>query len=170
VAWAGLTSGQRLAWNQYAETVVALNVLGESITYTGQQMYIRSNTLLQLAGLEAVTAAPPSNVQLALVVEPPATATYDVSDAELSITFQENFTGTVLGFTSPPQSPGATSLKVPYRYFGAIGMTEESAAVIEDTAAARVYVSGQNFAARFVGISSTGLISNEIYVRGAAQA
>ena len=170
VAWSGLTSAQRLAWNQYAETVEALNVLGESITFTGQQMYIRSNTLLQLAGLADVTAAPPSNVQIALVVDSSTTASYDAGDAELTVIFQENFTGTVLGFTSPPQSPGATSLKVPYRFFGAIALSSETLAVMEDAAAARVYVAGQNFAARFVGISSTGLISNEIFVRGTAQA
>ena len=170
VEWNGLSTDQRIAWNQYAETVVALNVLGESITYTGQQMYIRSNTLLELAGLAAVSDPPPSNVQLALSVGNAPGVEIDVSDEELSVTLSSAFTGVVLGFTGPPQSAGATSLKVPYRFYGSFTAAAATAIVIPDTALSRVYVDGQFFAARFVGVGSTGLISNELFLRGVAVA
>lgn len=170
VGWNSLTDNQRAAWNAYAETVQAINVLGESITYTGQQMYIRSNTLLNLAGQPAVTAAPASNVQIALAVANGTQALYDVSDSELSVTLSQAFTGFVLGFTGPPQSAGASSLKVPYRFFGAFSATADTAIAIEDSANARIYSAAQRFAARFVGVSATGLVSNELFLRGTAQA
>jgi hypothetical protein len=170
VGWASLTNAQRLAWNQYAETVVALNVLGESITYTGQQMYIRSNTLLELASLAAVNSPPPSNVQLSIAFGDSPTVNYDVSDNEIVATLQQNFTGTVLVFTGPPQSVGSYSLKVPYRFFGTQVLANQTAINAPGGGDARVYIAGQHMAVRFVGIGATGLVSNEVYLRALAVA
>lgn len=171
VQWSSLTGDQRVAWNQYAETVVAVNVLGESITYTGQQMYVRSNTLLSLANLAAVTIPPPTNVQIALNVAGGTQASYDVSDDELSVTLLNAFTGVVLGFTGPVQSVGATSLKVPYRFFGRFTAAAATNIVIPNAdEGSRDYIVGNKFASRFIGVNSTGLVSNELFLRAFAVA
>jgi hypothetical protein len=133
-------------------------------------MFIRSNTLLELATLSPVTTAPLSNVQVAIAANP-QTVVHDVSDAEMRITLSQAFTGTMLAFSGPPQSAGALSVKVPFRFYGfvvcsALTQVDVPSAGLDN----RVYSAGQNMTVRFVGVTSAGLVSNEIIMRGLAQA
>lgn len=165
-----LNDTQRLGWNVYAETVNGINVLGETITYTGQQMFIRSNTLLELASLSAVTSAPPSNVQIAISADPQVPV-FDISDEEVRITLSHAFTGTMLAFTGPPQSAGALSVKVPFRFHGFVACNAVTQVDVPTAGlGSRVFSSGQHMACRFVGVTSAGLVSNELIYRGTAQA
>lgn len=50
---------KRLAWEVYAKGVNWLNKLGETVTLTGFNMFIRSNAALIRAGAAIVTAGPP---------------------------------------------------------------------------------------------------------------
>ena len=170
VGWGSLTAEQRNAWNQYAETVIGLNVLGESITFTGQQMYIRSNTLLELAGLSAITVPPDSGVGLQLSVGNAPALEISDGDDELTMTLNANFTGTVLAFTSPTLNPGVSSVKQPYRFYGTVALTASTAVVIPEGVNARTYLLGGRFAARFVGVNSVGRVSNELFLIGSVVA
>lgn len=161
-----LNNTQRAAWNQFAETVVAVNVLGESITYTGQQMFIRSSTLIQLAGSAPITDPPETNVGFALSAAPQVVS-HDVSSNTVTLILQSNIVGTVLAFCGPPQSAGSLSLKVPYRFFGSIFVDDANEAVVVGTnLGRRVFVAGQNQSWRFTAVDSSGRVSNDLYFRG----
>lgn len=56
--WQTLTSAQRDAWNTYAENVTVLSALGDPLTLTGQQMYIRCNSPRLRVGLDRVDDGP----------------------------------------------------------------------------------------------------------------
>jgi hypothetical protein len=53
-----LTIAQRQAWGLYADSVNVLNRLGETISLSGYNMFIRSNAILLGAGQDGVSDAP----------------------------------------------------------------------------------------------------------------
>ncbi len=53
-----LTDTQRAAWETYGENVAMTNRIGDTIFLTGQQHYIRSNSLLKRSGLTLVDDGP----------------------------------------------------------------------------------------------------------------
>jgi hypothetical protein len=57
-AWTGLTSAQQAAWTSYANEYPVTDALGQSITLTGQQMFIAINTQL-VNCLQTITDIPP---------------------------------------------------------------------------------------------------------------
>lgn len=60
--YAGLTGAQQAAWTSYALSFPITDALGQSITLTGQQMYVSINTqLLNVGGAQSATP-PISNV------------------------------------------------------------------------------------------------------------
>lgn len=169
-AWSSvLTSGQRASWAAFAESSSVLNRLGESITLTGQQAYVRSNTLLQLAG-ESIVAVPPSLTPPEFAVGDGTEASYDVSTPAVSLALLGAATGFVLAFSGPAQSAGARSLKVPFRFFGMADLAGDNAVACVAATGARVYGVGDRMAFRFVIISSAGAVGNAILVRGVAVA
>lgn len=59
IAWEiTLSQAQRDAWDVYAANVTWTNRLGQSITLTGLNHYIRSNTPRVISGIAAINAAP----------------------------------------------------------------------------------------------------------------
>ncbi len=75
--WAGLTSPQREAWNSFADSHPITDSLGQAVTLTGHQMYVRVEaTRSNVALASAVT--PPADLDLPLVAG--ATITFDVGD------------------------------------------------------------------------------------------
>lgn len=60
IGWAGLTVEQREAWEGYAALTAVTNRIGESITVSGFNMYVRANSFRGGAGAAVVAAAPPS--------------------------------------------------------------------------------------------------------------
>lgn len=56
--WGTLTQTVRDAWGVYATNTPVVNKLGASVTLTGMNMYVRSNTARAQAGLSVVDAAP----------------------------------------------------------------------------------------------------------------
>lgn len=53
-AWRNLTESQRAAWNSIADEYPYLNKLGETRTYSGEQLYIVLNRNLQAAGEDTI--------------------------------------------------------------------------------------------------------------------
>lgn len=64
-AWAGLTPAQQAAWTSYAATSPITDALGQSVTLTGQQMYVAINTQLQNCGSAQSSSPPVSNTVFA---------------------------------------------------------------------------------------------------------
>lgn len=164
-----LTAGEREVWSDYAETQTVLNRLGEAITLTGQQAYVRSNTLLLLASSALVTA-PPTITPPEIAVGAGSEAAYGVEDDELLLSLSLNVTGILLGFTSPAQAAGASSFKVPYRFFGTTVLAVDNAVSITRQEPGRAYAATARFATRFILVTTDGAVSNELFVRGVGQA
>lgn len=79
-----MTDAIRLAWQVYADSVNWQNRLGEQVTLTNFNMFIRGNAALLSAGGSLVTAAP---VALGLPAGDPVFQVTDVSDALNSAKF-----------------------------------------------------------------------------------
>jgi len=119
-----MTDAIRIAWQTYADTVNWNNRLGEQVSLTGFNMFVRSNAALITAGGSLVTAAP---TDLGL---PPGDPTFIVAgsagDKKLAITFDNtmdwaNETGGFLAvYMGKPQSASRNFFGGPFRFAGAI--------------------------------------------------
>jgi hypothetical protein len=161
-----LDNTDRSLWNAYAETVTGLNSLGEAITFTGQQMFVRANTLLSLAGQAPVVAAPTTSVVPALAYTG-GQIDYDLSADRVDITLSAAFTGYVVAFCGPPQAGSGYTVKVPYRAFGSFFAS--SATLIQVNGSIpdrRTFSVGQYMAWRFQAVTADGRTTNELFVRG----
>lgn len=171
VSWSDvLTSAQRSAWQQYAESLQAQNRLGDDIVLTGQQAYVQASTLLQLAGLSAITDPPVSNVQFALAANPQV-VTHDISDNDVEVILTTGITASLLAFCSRPISPGSLSNALDYRFFGVAAITNLTTCAVTGTnSTRRVFVAGMGQFWRFRAVTSTGQFSNILTLRGLSQA
>ncbi len=119
-----MTDEIRIAWDTYANSVNWNNRLGEQVTLTGFNMFVRSNAALLTAGGSLVTAAP-SDLGL-----PPGDPTFAASGSEvskkLSIVFDNtadwaNETGGYLAvYQGRPVSASRNFFGGPWRFAGAI--------------------------------------------------
>lgn len=57
-AWRGLTQAQRDGWNSASPSFPQTDSLGQTVTLTGEQLYVRSNANLVLIGQAQITDAP----------------------------------------------------------------------------------------------------------------
>jgi hypothetical protein len=123
LTWGNLTSGQRAAWEAYASQTPVLNRLGESITVSGFNMFVRTNAYLQGLGIALVTAAP-LTPGLSSIGTPTAIGLSVASGASLVTTNAD--AGVTLGSLmqyGPPVSPGVTFYGGPYSLFTTATMT-----------------------------------------------
>lgn len=125
IAWQNtLTQAQRDAWNVYAANVSWLNRLGQSITLTGLNQYIRSNTPRVQNGIARVDPAP--------VIFNLATAELDLSatasEATQDLTIDGDGTAAWIGEADAwqffsmglPQNGGIQFFGGPYRQLTAV--------------------------------------------------
>ena len=115
IAWKSLTNAQRNAWNAYAAETPVLNKLGESVTLSGQAMFVRTNTWLSAAGFATETTAPPSPGLASLLANPEASV---VTPTVVAL----EITGTVTNVAvqmGPPLSAGVTFFRSPYSFVAA---------------------------------------------------
>lgn len=105
-AWAGLSSANQAAWVGYAAAHPITDSLGQSITLTGQQMYVAIGTQLQNVGV-ALPSIPP----VSSVVTAPVASVFTVTHLGV-ITITLSGTGSASDFIliafSAPQSAGVT--------------------------------------------------------------
>lgn len=124
-AWANLLDdAQRAAWAVFADNVPAKNKLGEVISLSGFNQYVKSNTVLLNAGLAVVADAP---ILFTLPGEDPTYATeVDAGTGIVSVTFDdtrdwvsEDTSGLVVQ-VGIPVSPGINFFDGPWRHAGII--------------------------------------------------
>lgn len=89
-AWGGLTSGQQLAWREWANQNPIIDALGQSQTLAGNAAYIQLNARLLAIGLTAVATPPITTAPDALIT---LTSEGDIGTGD----FELNFTTTPLG-------------------------------------------------------------------------
>jgi hypothetical protein len=123
-AWSSiLTEVQREAWRTYAENVPLVDKLGELRNVTGQNMYIRSNTMRSAFGYPIVDDAP-TDFTLAVQSAPQfaPTAATDV----VAVTFNETDPWVdiddahLVVYASRPQNESVKYFKGPYQFAGSI--------------------------------------------------
>lgn len=119
-----LTAAQRTAWETWAFNTPQTDPLGQSITITGQNAYIKCNAPRIQLGVSVVDVAP--TVFAGAVLTPPGIVSATASTDILSISFTNSDawaigTGGYLGvFVGRPQNPSVLFFKGPYRFMGKI--------------------------------------------------
>lgn len=121
-AWSGvLTQAQRDGWSNYATNTPLSNAFGDPLQLSGQQMYVRCNSIRISSGLARVDAPPavPGEAQLsALTITDPGPdigIAYDNSDA-----WATNTGGALIIQTSRAVSAGISFLKSPLRFLDVV--------------------------------------------------
>lgn len=124
-AWSSLTSAQQAAWTSFAASYPITDALGQSITLTGHQMFVRCSTSLINVGQAVPTTPPATNA-----VPDVSSVTFAFSIAT-GISF-DGFTGTPGDFValavSAPMSPGRSFNKTFWQPLGEPGYTDASSA------------------------------------------
>lgn len=114
-----LTPSQRNGWSDYAESVPVMNKLGDSVTRSGVNMYMRSNVSRLQAGLTPVDTRPSfnnfgviENIELGLAVA-------DDQEAVVAWTGSQPWAGetgsALLVYLSRPVDPSVNWFRGPYR-------------------------------------------------------
>jgi hypothetical protein len=118
-----LTPAQRTAWEQYANAVPYVDALGDSRYLTGQQMYIRCNSVRIQAALTVVDAGP-TVYTMDSFTAPTVTAVVSTQKISVAYTNTDDWANEVGGglmvLSSAPRSAARNYFKGPYRYAGKV--------------------------------------------------
>jgi len=120
-----MTDAIRLSWETYAQSVSWLNKLGESVTLTGFNMFMRANCALLRAGGTVVTAGP---TDLGLPAGDPTMVVSLVSEAtqDVTLTFDDamDWAGEddayVILEMGQPQNVTRNFFNGPWRFYAAL--------------------------------------------------
>lgn len=168
--WATLTSSQQNSWQAYAEMAPFFNALGDPITPSGISVYIASNTLLDLAGLAAVTDAPVSLTRPSVELTEAALGTYTV-DTSVVVTGATvtNGVGAIgVFFSSQALTAGQKSFKQRYRFLArSTAMTQLTFASLN--AQRFVYEDSNLFKGRIRMVRPDGAFSEFAYINASAE-
>lgn len=161
--WKALTTTQRSAWGAYAAETPVVNSLGESITVSGFNQYVRTNSFRTRLGAASLPNAPIVPGQSTLGTGPIITASaadgisLSVSDGNTS------GTDTTLIQYGPPVSAGVNFFGGPFSFFG---KTTSGANGFNDSPQlASQYgnlLAEERRAVRITAMDATGRISNTI--------
>jgi hypothetical protein len=163
-----LTAAQRSAWNLYAANVPLINSLGEARNVSGQNMFVRTNSLVLDTGGTLLAAAPTN-----FTVGPTVTPTFTVDSAA------DTFDLTNLGsFTNPaggtrfllsvgrPQNAGVNFYKAPFqKAYGDLIIAVTNAPPIEDIPLPYPVAAGQAVFIRSIAITVDGRVGVPVIQR-----
>lgn len=168
-AWnAVLTQPMRDAWDNYATLSPITGKLGDELVLSGQQMYIRCNTVRLLAGIARVDAGPVTPGLIALTTP---VATLSIVPAVVSVAFTNtdawaNVVGGGLNIqTGRFISAGRNFFRGPYRFNSNVPGAGAPPASPEDTAnnafgqVMADAVAGQKMSLRYTAFEEDGRIS-----------
>ena len=149
-AWSGLSAADRAAWDGFADTHPITDSLGQSITLTGHQMYVRVYSSCLNVGLPAPTTPP---VILTLPSVSSLVPVFDISSG-ISITGHVGTGGQKIAWAfSSQMSPGRSFNKTFWQPAGVAGFCDGDASPYT--------VTGAVYAAQF----GTMVLGNRIFVR-----
>ena len=118
-----LTATQRTAWQTYADNVPVTDKLGDALTLSGQQMYIRSNTPRIRAGTTIIDAAP-TEFNLGTYTTPVVTADASATTLSAAIEATDAWCDEDLSFLIMQQSdqmgPAINYFKGPFIFVGSL--------------------------------------------------
>lgn len=163
-----LDEAQRDAWGLYAAAVPLPGPLGDPITVSGQNMYIRSNTPRFAFGI-AVQDTAPSIFDRGLL-NPTAIENAAQASQEIDITFQStdlwNLDGGALFlFVSRPLSPAINFFRGPYRFAGKVeGNTALPPTSPESFSLPFAVIAGQRLFARARASFPDGRLTNSQFL------
>lgn len=103
--WRGLSQAQRNSWNNAAPSFPQTDNLGQTITLSGEQLFVRCNANLLLIGESQITSAPtPTSFDVLAFTSLTATADDGVVSLAFSPTVPAGYSMVVR--STPPVSPG----------------------------------------------------------------
>jgi len=163
-----VTPIQRTAWELYASNVLMTNRLGEAINITGQNQYIRSNSVIKQAG-GALVDAGPTLFELP-ETDSTATATGSAATNEISLAFDDTLAwldedeAWLTIYCGRPQNPTINFFKGPYRHAGSVAGDSETAPTTPQTFPAPfVMTEGQRVFVYMRITRADGRVTNKFY-------
>ena len=122
--WRGLTQAQRDAWNAAVSQWTTTDVFGDSITPSGNQLYIRLNINISIAGGSAITT-PPQPIGIVALTDLSVTAAegtpaFDVAFAASPIPADQ----AMILEATPALSPGITNANSEFRKISTVAAAE----------------------------------------------
>lgn len=164
-AWATLTAAQRESWRVYALNTPLTNRLGDALKLTGQQMFLKANSI-RLQASAAIAADGPTTFGLATLSPIYVSATVlGAGTADITFVATDGWAtvvgGRLLVFASNQQKPTINFFKGPFKFVGAI-----NGAVVPPTSPATITIgptptAGNQIFFRFVASDATGRPSAE---------
>lgn len=135
-AWQTLTDAQREAWTTYAINVPITDSMGDPLTLTGQQMYVRNNSARIQAGLARVDDGPVifslDSLSPVAIVPSAAADNYSVTFEATDAWPDEDDAGLLI-YGSRELAPTINFFKGPYRFQGIIAGDAITAPTSPDT-------------------------------------
>ena len=162
-----LTLAQRNGWATYAINTPVTDALGDSITLTGQQMYVKCNVPRLQSGA-AVVDAPPSTSGLISLTLPVATIAAAGTTASVAFTNTDSWAiaagGYLLVYASRLISPTVNFFKGPYRFAGKVagGVTPPTTPAVI-TLPFTIGATGTKMGFRYVATGLDGRPSPELF-------
>lgn len=167
VLFASLTTLQRTGWATYAAATPVTDALGDSITLTAQQMFVKCNTLRLQAGVAAISAPPVTGGLITLTL-PVATIVAAGTTTSVAFTNTDSWANAVGGYllvyASRPMNGTINYFKGPYRYAGKVagaGTPPTTPSVI--TLPFTIWAAGSKMGFRYVAIGADGRPSPELF-------
>lgn len=162
--WQSLTADQRDAWTTYAINVTVTNSLGEQITLTGHQMYVRNNSARMQVGLDPIDDGP--IVFASDVLSPVAISVASATDI-ITVTFEatddwvdEDDAGVIV-YGSRSLAPTINFFKGPYRLAGIIQGSSTTPPTSPDATLTAIFTASpnNNTGFRILSVRADGRIS-----------
>jgi hypothetical protein len=163
MSWSSLTTAEQASWTAYAISYPVTDALGQSITLTGQQMWISITTQLANCGQTANIAPPPSNAQDTII---PASLDFgSIATPTVTATWTPGASGNfVLIAFSRPVSNGVNFMKT-FWQAGAEAATLGTINVLtEYTAQFGLLVNGNKVFCRFTPVNQYGVTGTPVIV------
>jgi hypothetical protein len=165
--WATLTADQRTSWATYAENTPVTGPLGDPVTLTGQQMYVRCNSARVRGGLDRIDDGPTT---FGGIVLNPVTAVVSAAASEITVTFDAldpwagEVGGALLVYNSIDKGQGIEFHKNPYLLAGIIAGAETPPTSPDSSLSSPyTHAATNNVFFRFRAVRADGRISQEVF-------
>lgn len=163
-----LTGAQRSGWDAYAVATPLVNRLGDSITVSGFDMFMKTNIFLEYVNAALIDDAPgtPGLSSLGTIT----LGVWDVSDSEFQFTSTNPSATSVLVAVGPAVGPGVTFFKGPFTFWGYDTLASGANGISGSGGRYGAPVAGQLRPFRLTGIDNAGKLATPVYGIASVQA